>query len=113
MNNAEQPSKTPGIVTIPLYCPAKYGSMEKIEAFFPPSLTESACMPVTGKRFPRNDIVQLRVKPWFGKEYEYCICLKAKDHIPLGFRDIHDHCCLIQFFRQNDEVKANLYVKMT
>ena len=68
-------------------------------------------MPVIEKRFP-NDMIQLHVRPWPKQpKYEYIICLRYKK-ILIPFSDIHEHSCIIQFLRNNNQIEAMLYVKM-
>lgn len=100
------------VVKISLYCPPKYSSHDKIDAFFPPPLKTSPLMMVSDKRFPKG-MAQFKVRPWPNQpEYQYYICLKFRGHIPIHFREIHEHPCLIQFRRQGDDIEADLYVKM-
>ena len=104
--------KSPRFVTIHLYCPKKYKtSKNKIDQFFSPDEDQSQFMLVSEKRFPMN-FVQLRIRPWSDKKYEYLICMKY-GKMPISLSEIHKNQCLIQFSRKNKNINANLFVKLS
>ncbi len=100
------------IETIPLTVPNKFKETHrKLGNVFPCSMIRSPFIPVTKKRFPK-DFIQLWLAPFKDPKYQYLVCVKPVARIPIPFAKLHDCNCLVQFTREQDDVKAMLYVQL-
>ena len=95
-------------------CSIANESREKIYQFFPLYKNESEFMPIIKKKVLKKfrGNIQIYIKPWINKVYEYCISIKPINN-KVSSKRLYVNDCLVQFFRTNKSGKifVNLHIK--